>query len=391
MDVANRSPVATRWMLRRVEWILIAVYVLLGVMNGSFSLSISNSLSILAGIGVFILLSLFFPARHHHWVRQSYIASGILLVFIAWSQNLILDLFLYIYIAKSCFLLSRRAVIATVVVTGIGFVALDFWTLPKVLLEEPTLNFTLSEPHQIQQFLLSGLGTYLVCSTFTILFSYRVIAEQGSRQQAEALAQQVEQLATALERTRIARDIHDSLGHTLTSLQMQLVAAQRLRPHHLDQSFRATDTAKRLADQCIEDLSQALQTVRQSEQVDINQSLSTLLSQLKQHSRLTVEWSLSLPQLPLQTNHQLYCIVKEALNNVQKHACASQIYLQGQVISNEIFLELSDNGRGFDLTQLSSGFGLKGMRERVQMLGGQLMINSTPGSGTQIKITLPYD
>jgi signal transduction histidine kinase len=299
MDVAHNSPIATCWMLRRTEWILIAVYMLLGVMNGSFSISIVNSLCILVGIGVFVLLSFFFPAQHPCWIRQSYIALGIILVFIAWSQNLILDLFLYIYIAKSCFLLSRRAVIFTVVATGIGFVAIDFWTLPQVLSEDFSLSVAPSDPQQLQQFLLPGLGTYLVGSTFTVLFSYRVIAEQKSRQQAETLAQQVEQLATALERTRIARDIHDSLGHTLTSLQMQLVAAQRLRQHHLDQSFQATDTAKRLAEQCIEDLSQALQTMRQAEQVDINQSLSTLLGQLRQYPKLTVEWTLNLPQLPL--------------------------------------------------------------------------------------------
>lgn len=377
-------------MLRRIEWILIAVYILLGVMNGSFSISIINSLCILAGIGVFVLLSLFFPAKHHKWVRQSYIASGIILVFIAWSQNLILDLFLYIYIAKSCFLLSRRSVILTVVMTGIGFVLLDLWTLPQILSEESNLNFTSSNPQQVQQVLLSGLGTYLVGSTFTVLFSYRVITEHKSRQQAEALAQQVEQLATALERTRIARDIHDSLGHTLTSLQMQLVAAQRLRQHDLDQSFQATDTAKRLADQCIEDLSQALQTMRQADQININHSLGALLEQLKQSPKLMVEWSLDLPQLSLQTHQQLYCIVKEALNNVEKHAYASRVCLRGQLLSNEIFLEVKDNGRGFDTTQLNAGFGLKGMRERVQMLGGQLVINSNPGSGTQIKITLPY-
>lgn len=183
--------------------------------------------------------------------------------------------------------------------------------------------------------------------------------------------------------------IHDSLGHTLTNLQVQLAVAQEFRQHHLDQVFWAIDTAKFLADQCIEDISQALQTMRQSD-FNLNQALKSLVEQIKQNQALRISWEVNLPHLPLSTSHHVYCIVKEGLINIQKHAQASMIWVRGQLTTEGIMLEISYNGRGFDPHIPASGFGLKGMEERVYLLGGQFKIHSQPNRGTQIQIVIPY-
>lgn len=83
-----------------------------------------------------------------------------------------------------------------------------------------------------------------------------------------------------------------------------------------------------------------------------------------------IDWQVNLPTLPLQTSHQLYAIVQEGLTNIRKHAQASQVCLQmGTDSENHIVLDLEDNGREFDLSRPPTGFGLRGIQERVEILG----------------------
>ncbi len=215
-----------------------------------------------------------------------------------------------------------------------------------------------------------------------------MIAERKSRQKAEALTQQVETLATALERTRIAREIHDSLGHSLTSLDVQLELAIKLHSRNPDQSLQALETAKLLAFQSVQNVRTSVQTMRKSD-FDLKQALVALIEQLKQNQSFKMQLEMNLPQLPLQTSYQLYCVVREGLTNIQKHSKASLINLRAQSTSETITLELVDNGIGFDILAPRSGFGLRGMQERIQSLGGKLIVKSSPGQGTQILATIP--
>jgi len=230
----------------------------------------------------------------------------------------------------------------------------------------------------------------LLCEVWDgyVFSSFAIIAERKSRCKAEALTRQVETLAATLERTRIARDIHDSLGHVLTTLDIQLEVAQKLRFRNPDKALQSLDTAKLLASQCLTEVRRALQTMRQTD-FDLNAALGTLLEQVNQNQTFTIELKVNLPQLPLQTSHQLYCIMQEGLTNIQKHACAKKISLRGQPTADSIIIDLEDDGVGFDSGLPRSGFGLRGMQERVQILGGQLKLSSTPGQGTQIQVRIP--
>jgi signal transduction histidine kinase len=215
-----------------------------------------------------------------------------------------------------------------------------------------------------------------------------IVAESKSRQRAETLAEQVEILAKNLERTRIARDIHDSLGHTLTNLDIQLKVAQKLRDRDLDRAFQALDMATMLSSQCIEDVSHAVKTMR-CKDFNLDRALHNLIEQVRNDCTLRVIWSVKLPQLTLSTNHQIYCVVKEGLINIQKHAHAQSISLQGYSTAQQVIVKLEDDGIGFNLQQINSGFGLQGMKERVQAIEGKLTINSAIGKGTQIIVTIP--
>lgn len=220
------------------------------------------------------------------------------------------------------------------------------------------------------------------------MLSQMIVVQQKKDQKIEELSEQVESLAATLERTRIAREIHDSLGHTLTDLDTQLAVAQTLRSQNPTQAFQAVDTAKRLARQCIEDVSQALSRMRDSD-FDLNQALAALLEQLRQTSTLKVDWKVNLPNLPVYQSYQIYCLVKEALMNVQKHAKASHIQFSAHQTAQGITLDLVDDGIGFDTSAVTPGFGLQGMMERVQLLGGQFDLQTKIAQGTHIHIMLP--
>jgi signal transduction histidine kinase len=275
-------------------------------------------------------------------------------------------------------------------ITGIAWTGSEIWStfapigFKQIISFEPPYGIGEYNPWVIA---IYCLGIYLAGSAFVILFSSVVISEQKSRQKAEELAQQVETLAATLERTRIARDIHDSLGHTLTNLDIQLEVAQKLRDRNPDKAFQAVDTAKMLSSQCIEDVSRALKTMRQSD-FDLNQALSTLIENFRQHQSGRVHSEINLPSLPLQTSHQIYCIVKEGLTNIQKHAKANFVCFLARGSAESIILKLEDNGVGFDDKSTQTGFGLQGIAERVQILGGGLEIDSTLGQGTRIQVTL---
>lgn len=377
----NLSP-AIRGLLRYVEWSLVAIVALNSVVSDD-----SNVVLGIIFLAAFAVLSLILPIHRPLWQRIGYIALGLALVLTAYSFGIDFNVFLYLYVAKSCFLLDRKSVIAIVVLTAVISTPIYVEAIPKIF-----QNFSCQladDRNEIQKITFNYLGNYLAGNTFAVLFSSMVIAEQRSRQQAEMLAQQVESLGVTLERTRIARDIHDSLGHTLTGLQVQLAVAQEFRQHNLDHTFQAIDVAKQLADQCIEDVSRSLSTMRQPH-LNLNQALNSLIEQVEQNQSFQIRWEMNLPDFSLSESYHLYCIIKEGLLNIQKHAQASSICIRGQATSEAVMLEIVDNGRGFDLQMPRSGFGLKGIEERVQALNGRFKLHSQPNQGTQIQIVIPY-
>ncbi|MEJ6485622.1 sensor histidine kinase [Nostoc punctiforme UO1] len=371
------------WTFRYLEWIFITVH--FGVW---LSRAEHNLLTLLGFYGILFVLGWLFPCERPYWQRFSYIALGLTITVFARRVGIDLGLFLFFYISKSYFLLNRRM---TIIITA--FTAIP-WAISEYLasVEQAQSSVEMASVSGVNSDnslnIISTLAVYTAASFFVIMFNSMLIAEQKSRQRVEELSEQVETLAATVERTRIAREIHDSLGHTLTDLDIQLAVAQQLRFHNIEQAFEAVDTAKMLAGQCIEDVSQALARMRQSD-FDLNQALTALMEQVRYNSVLQVQWEVNLPKLSVHKSYQIYCIVKEGIINVQKHACASQVSFCGRLTSEGIVLELKDNGVGFDSEKLQKGFGIQGMAERVQLLGGKLELKTALAQGTQIQILLP--
>jgi signal transduction histidine kinase len=367
---------------RSSEWIFLIAH--LGML---LSASGHNLWIVLGSSGTLFLMSWTFPLHRPRWQRLSYIVLGTTTIIGAGLFGVNLGLFLQVYAAKSYFLLGRRTAIAIVILTAIP------WTVNEYTRELRQLKLMQPNPVDLNsidpiRFAVFTVAIYAAASFFTLMLSHMIVVQQKKDQQIEELSEQVESLAASLERTRIAREIHDSLGHTLTDLDTQLAVAQTLRSHDPAQAFQAVDTAKQLARQCIEDVSQTLNRMRESD-FDLDQALIALLEQLRQSSTLKVDWKVNLPTLPIYQSYQIYCLVKEAIMNVQKHAKASHIKFSAHQTAQGIMLDIGDNGIGFDRNTVTPGFGLQGIMERVQLLGGHCEIQTDIAQGTQIRITLP--
>lgn len=369
---------------RYIEWIYITAHFGMCFNIPGYNLQIS-----VAVYTIFFLLGWIFPSNRPYWQRCSYIVIALAIVVGVRILGIDVASFLFSYIAKSYFLLGRRMTITIAALTAIPWAISEYLgELARLKSPFPIPGNSSFDPHNPLKYIFFTLLIYTAASTFNIMFTSMMVAEQKSHQRAEELSQQVETLAATLERTRIAREIHDSLGHTLTDLDIQLEVAQKLRSHNLEQSFQAVDTAKMLAGQCIEDVSQALHQMRQSD-FDLKTALTSLMEQVRQNSALQVQWEVNLPQLGLYKAYQIYCVVKEAIMNVQKHAGASQVHFYGGLTNEGIVLDIKDNGVGFDLEKMHRGFGLQGMTERVQLLGGKIDIRTDKAQGTQIQVILP--
>ncbi|MEM7555090.1 MAG: sensor histidine kinase [Cyanobacteria bacterium P01_A01_bin.84] len=385
--------------IKYTEWLLLIIYFILTILefsNSNYSYEVIHFYDSLIYLVFITCLSFIFPINRPEWQRKLYIFleifSTILMVGLGEDYSLIF----YLILAKSCFLLTRKQVILTILISIIC------WNIAFLLYIPGDIEFQRNNAELlINQFknrinnnndinrlitikILTETAIHLAAMIFVFLLCSVTIAEQKSRHKAEQLAKEVEVLAANLERTRIAREIHDSLGHYLTSLDIQLELAQRLYQQDTPKAVESVNIAKNLANQCLSEVRRSVQTIRQPD-FNLNEALNNLIEMTQINQSFSVQVNLNIPKLPVQTSHQIYCIIQEGLTNIQKHANATLVNIKSQSKDGAILLELTDNGQGFNITSGYKGFGLRGMHERANILGGELKVYSTIGKGTKIQ------
>jgi len=389
MNWINTLRLSFPWTVRCVEWFVLLSCLLSGLLSTYFQTKPELLPIFIAYNLIFFAFSLVFPVKQPVWQQRIYIAAQMGIIVSAVWLRLWFDLLIYFVLLKSCLFLKRRDVILIAVLTGLGYVSGDAWHTPQRIAEMVAeVRAQGNAAYNAQAIVLTGLINYAGACLLVIWLGSVIKAERTSRQRAERLTEEVETLAAQLERARIARDIHDALGHTLTTLGVQLELAQKLQQANSSQAIQALEMAQLLATQGLQEVRRSLQPLHQDE-LNLNQALAALVQQVQRSQALHVQMDIQLPSLSLPTRHQLYCIVKEGLTNIQRHAEASSVRLRSSFTADSIMLELDDNGRGFDVNGLHSGFGLRSMAERVQILGGRIKINSHPGDGTQIRVVIP--
>lgn len=215
---------------------------------------------------------------------------------------------------------------------------------------------------------------------------------EGANRQLSAYATQAEELATTKERNRLAREIHDSLGHYLTVINVQIEAARTIMGQQPERAGESLKKAQALTQEGLASVRQSVAALRESPLN--NRPLSAAIDDLADETRnagLVAEFEIKGDVRPLEQNTELtlYRAVQEGLTNVRKHARASRVDLiLDYQEAEQITLLIKDNGVGSAETN-NGGFGLLGVRERVKLLGGTLAMETSPGSGFQLTVVLP--
>ena len=248
-----------------------------------------------------------------------------------------------------------------------------------------------------------GLG-FAAATSFVIVFSYVVRREEQARKQAEALmarleeanrklreaAAQAEELAVARERNRLAREIHDGLGHYLTTIAVQLEAARALQAESPARAAGAVGKAYLLAQDALGDVRRSVGALRS----DVpRESLPRLLERLAAEQPqlvVGVEVQGTLRELPPAVEHALYRVAQEGLTNVRKHAGKAQAQVALDFREPLLVrLEVTDDGEGPGPGEAGAGFGLNGVRERIEMLGGRMAAAAQPKGGFALRVEVP--
>jgi len=265
-----------------------------------------------------------------------------------------------------------------------------------------------AQPADVTDVLMFAIGLMLAIAMAAI-----AVAEQAGRLRLEAVlgdlrdshdqltayAAQAAGLSAAAERSRVARDIHDSLGHHLTAVTVQLEKAEAFR--HLDAASadRAVADARSAARQALREVRGSVAALRGD---DSPTPLSDLLAGLvplagPEEPQVTVTVTGDEAGLGEAARTVLFRAAQEALTNVRRHSGARRARVSVTLDDREARLVVADDGRGFDPVSRTvggarpacEGFGLLGMRERALLAGGRAEVDSRPGAGTTVTVTVP--
>ncbi|MBU0510763.1 MAG: sensor histidine kinase [Chloroflexi bacterium] len=216
---------------------------------------------------------------------------------------------------------------------------------------------------------------------------------QAAHRQLQDHAARAEELAVAEERNRLAREMHDTLGHRLTVAAVQLEGAHRLIPSDPDRAAGMVATVREQVREALRELRRTVATLREPLETGISliAALNRLAASFDTATDLTLHLDLpnDLPTLPHAHRLAIYRAAQEALTNVQRHARAGQVWLHLQAADAHITLTVGDDGIGFPAEIDEAAFGLRGMKERAAQLGGELHIEPRAGGGAQVRFGLP--
>ncbi|MDP2385814.1 MAG: sensor histidine kinase [Bacteroidota bacterium] len=243
---------------------------------------------------------------------------------------------------------------------------------------------------KITNWSIAGVLTLLLITTILLFNRYRL--KQKNKFQQEIAVKQKEQAIAVMEtqeqeRKRIAEDLHDSLGHLLSTAKLNLQTIPDSQKQYVENSLQ-------LLNQATEEIHNITFNLmpRTLEEEGLTAALQELTSRVTNSGKVKIIlqiYDMGKFILEKQSQFNIYRIIQEAVNNILKHAEASEINIQLIGQDNHITIMIEDDGKGFDIGAQKSGRGLKNIVTRSLWLNGNINIDSTPGRGTTITTEIP--
>lgn len=241
------------------------------------------------------------------------------------------------------------------------------------------------------RWVIAGSMAYLGFQVFAVLTASLALKEQRAREElartnAELLATQelLAESSRMAERVRISRELHDLLGHHLTSLSLNLEVASHLTEGEAREHVEQACSMARLL---LSDVREAVREIREDGSVDLAGPLRSLVADVPKP-----QVHLTLPEEPLVSDdperaHAVLRCVQEVVTNSVRHADARNLWIDLQHRDGELVVRARDDGRG--TPEIRPGRGLTGMRERLERMQGRLRLNSALGAGFTVEARLP--
>jgi signal transduction histidine kinase len=239
---------------------------------------------------------------------------------------------------------------------------------------------------------LRNIAQATAAVVFVVVYVGVAHREREARWRAEALAAEVAQLAAANERNRMAREIHDTLGHYLTVIHIQLEAARAVMGTDADRAMLALTRAQALSKDGLTAVRQSVKALREDARVEsVAEQIASLVESVRDE-RFSATFTTSGRPRPVSAEVALalHRTTLEALTNVRRHADAASVEIALAFDDNgRVQLRVHDDGKGAADDTAETGFGLQGIRERAEQLKGRANYSTAPGEGFTLHVELP--
>lgn len=312
------------------------------------------------------------------------LSSGTLVVGALWAgrDTPFLGNVLFLLVAEAMVVLSLRAA------TVYSFTLIGNWSIFIIAWQEPGQN------------MLTTLSSLALGIFFVAMFGLAIRAYSAQTIRAETLHTQLlaarereKDLAIAEERVRLAREIHDGLGHHLAVLHVQLQAAAKLLERDPARAAQSIAVCREEAQAALNEVRQSVATMRQTplDGHSLEEALQKLVGDFDARSSLTARFEQHGDAVPLApaARMTLYRAAQEGLTNTQKHAAAQHVTVILAYKQTGVRLVVRDDGTGNGNSDRGDGFGLVGLRERAEQLGGTLAASFQAEQGFLLEMVLP--
>jgi signal transduction histidine kinase len=371
-----------------LEWILLSIVFLVELPRASLldlpRMPGLNLLCILlfAGMGLRLPLG---QSRLNRWIYSAISFSLILLAASIGGLRLFSLLYIVLVIRTSLLLDGQSRSLMTAVAFFSALIVQSY----RIQTFNLSRNTIFSD--RIGLLLLSIAILLGLVFLFLQLLVSAVLAERKSQEQLRAYALRIEDIATLQERNRIAREIHDSLGHSLTAVNLHLKAGLLQLNADPTEAKDLLQEAKRLNEIALQEVRQSVAALRSDPLTDktLKIAIQELIEELQRTTKIQAKVNIEHGTLSNDVKIAAYRIVQEALTNICKYAQATEVILDVTKQRNQLIVNIQDNGQGFVRSQITTGFGLQGMQERTLALGGHFELITAPNQGCTIQAIFP--
>ncbi len=253
----------------------------------------------------------------------------------------------------------------------------------------------------LPSYLASGILSVIFISFIMSIVKYVIIQHsrlditmkelEAAHEQLKETSKQLEMMTIVKERNRIAGEVHDTIGHTLTTVLVEIEAGKRIMKKDTDKALYKLELAQEEVRKGLGDISKSIKTINSGSTgfENFESSVEKIVKDTKLHTGVQIECRFeNISNVPKAVGNVLLKALKEGITNGIRHGKCNGFTLEITLENTFITLRLVDNGIGYE--KLDYGFGLTTMKERMEGVGGSMNLHSEPGKGSCLELIVPF-